>query len=95
MLIKLHSALEMKAQMIRMRGLSLESESLEGQSPKAQSHGGPAERPDFKGGQSPAPSEIDFKSGVPDPVLKSLVIRLKRRMKGGESLRELRLSMDH
>ena len=36
-----------------MWGQSLESESPESQSQEAQSHGGPAEWPDSKGGQSP------------------------------------------
>ena len=38
------------------------------QSLKAQSHEGPAEQADSKGGQSPVPNE----KRVPDPVLKSL-----------------------
>ena len=55
-----------------MWGQSLESESSEGQSPKAQSYGGSAERPDSKGARVQCWVSNDFKSGVPDPLLKSL-----------------------
>ena len=55
-----------------MWGQSLESESPEGQSQKAQSHGGSAEQPDSKGARVSCWVSNDFKSRVPDPLLKFL-----------------------